>query len=81
MNMLVFTGLLMGVAYGYVAQRGAFCLNSGIRFITTKRDLTKVKALGLALALQMILMPMIFAMGWAKPGFPAFFLWGLSLVA
>ena len=73
MNVLVLTGLLIGAAYGYVAQRGAFCLNSGFRFVTTKRDLTKVKALGIALAIQMIVMPAIFALGWAKPSFPAFF--------
>jgi uncharacterized membrane protein YedE/YeeE len=73
MNMMVFTGLLMGAAYGYVAQRGAFCLNSGFRFITTQRDFTKVKALGIALAIQMIVLPVVFAMGWAQPNFPAFF--------
>lgn len=73
MNALILTGLLVGAAYGYVAQRGAFCLNSGFRFVTTKRDLTKVKALGVALALQMILLPAVFALGWAQPGFPAFF--------
>lgn len=73
MNMMVLTGLLVGAAYGYVAQRGAFCLNSGFRFVTTKRDFTKVKALGIALAVQMIVMPVVFALGWAQPNFPAFY--------
>ena len=74
MNLQILTGLLLGAAYGYVAQRGAFCLNSGFRFVTTKRDMTKIKALGLALAVQMIALPVVFALGWAQPNFPAFFL-------
>ncbi len=73
MNLLILTGLLIGAAYGYVAQRGAFCLNSGFRFVTTKRDFTKVKALGIALAVQMIVVPVVFTLGWAQPSFPAFF--------
>lgn len=73
MNLQILTGLLLGAAYGYVAQRGAFCLNSGFRFVTTKRDMTKIKALGLALAVQMIALPVVFALGWAQPNFPAFF--------
>ncbi|MCP4040713.1 MAG: YeeE/YedE family protein [Gammaproteobacteria bacterium] len=73
MNLLLLTGLLIGAAYGYVAQRGAFCLNSGFRMVTTKRDFTKVKALGLAVAIQMIVVPAVFALGWAQPSFPPFF--------
>lgn len=66
-------GLLAGAGYGYVAQRGAFCLNSGFRFIATKRDTTKVKALGVALVVQMLAVPVLFALGWASSGFPPFF--------
>ncbi len=73
MNGAVITGLVIGGLYGYIAQRGAFCLNSGFRFVVTKRDYTKVKALGLAIAVQMIAMPAVFALGWAQPTFPAFF--------
>ena len=73
MNAMVLGGLIIGAAYGYIAQRGAFCLNSGFRFVVTKRDFTKVKALGLAIAVQMIAMPAVFALGWAQPAFPSFF--------
>lgn len=73
MNTMILTGLLVGAAYGYIAQRGAFCLNSGFRFVTTQRDFTKVKALGIALAVQMIVVPLVFTLGWAQPSFPAFF--------
>jgi hypothetical protein len=73
MNGAVITGLAIGGLYGYIAQRGAFCLNSGFRFVVTKRDYTKVKALLLAIAVQMLAMPAVFALGWAQPTFPSFF--------
>lgn len=73
MNAVVLGGLIIGAAYGYIAQRGAFCLSSGFRFVVTKRDFTKVKALLLAIAVQMVAMPAVFALGWAQPTFPAFF--------
>lgn len=73
MNGAAITGLAIGGLYGYIAQRGAFCLSSGFRFVVTKRDFTKVKALVLAIAVQMIVMPAVFALGWAQPSFPAFF--------
>ncbi|MBI5750612.1 MAG: YeeE/YedE family protein [Hydrogenophilales bacterium] len=74
MNIAILVGgLLIGATYGYIAQRGAFCLNSGFRFVVTRRDFTKVKALGVALAVQMIAVPVLFAAGLAHPTFPAFF--------
>jgi hypothetical protein len=73
MNAAVITGLVIGGLYGYIAQRGAFCLSSGFRFVVTRRDFTKVKALLLAIAVQMVAMPAVFALGWAQPTFPAFF--------
>lgn len=72
MNMPGLTGLAVGAAYGYVAQRGAFCMNSGFRVVVTNRDLTKVKAYGAAIAVQMLILPVIFAAGLSSPSFPAF---------
>jgi len=43
------TGLLVGSGYGYIAQRGAFCMNSGFRVAVTQRNTTKVKAYVLAI--------------------------------
>jgi len=59
-------GLLVGAAFGYVAQRGAFCMNSGLRG-ALEGDWTKVKALALAVAVQLLLLPAIFATGLASP--------------
>ncbi|MFZ5480838.1 MAG: YeeE/YedE family protein [Myxococcota bacterium] len=65
---LAASGLLVGLAYGYAAQRGAFCMNSGFRVAATRRDLTKVKALLLAVAIQAVALPVLFAAGLPRPG-------------
>ena len=67
------TGLLVGAGYGYGAQRGAFCMNSGFRDAVTKGNTTKVKAYVLAIALQMVLVPIVFAVGFSSATYPAFF--------
>jgi len=54
--------LAVGAAFGYGAQRGAFCMNSGFRG-ALEGEWTKVKALGLAIAVQLLLLPVIFATG------------------
>lgn len=66
-------GLLIGCGYGYVSQRGAFCMNSGFRMVVTERNTTKVKAYVLAIALQMIAVPLVFAAGLSSPTYPALF--------
>ena len=58
--------LVLGAAFGYGAQRGAFCMNSGFR-AALEGDWTKVKALGLAVAVQLLLLPLIFGTGLARP--------------
>jgi len=66
-NMLPLLGALgIGVAFGYGAQRGAFCMNSGFRN-ALEGDWTKVKALTLAIAVQLLVLPAIFATGLARP--------------
>ncbi len=58
--------VMVGIAFGYGAQRGAFCLNSGFR-AALEGEWTKVKALGLAVAVQLLLLPAILATGLARP--------------
>jgi hypothetical protein len=57
--------IAVGAAFGYGAQRGAFCMNSGFRG-ALEGKWTKVKALGLAVAVQLLLLPAIFATGLAR---------------
>jgi uncharacterized membrane protein YedE/YeeE len=58
--------LVVGAAFGYGAQRGAFCMNSGFQSAAFG-EWTKVKALGLAVAIQLLLLPVVFATGLARP--------------
>jgi uncharacterized membrane protein YedE/YeeE len=58
--------LLVGAAFGYVAERGAFCMNSGLRG-AVEGEWTKVKALALAVAVQLLLLPAVFGTGLARP--------------
>jgi len=68
----IFGGVLVGAGFGYVSRRGGFCLNSGFRNAVVSGDFTKLKALGLAVGLQLILLPVLFASGAAQLGLPAF---------
>jgi uncharacterized protein len=56
----------VGTAFGYGAQRGAFCMNSGFQGVL-KGEWTKLKALALAVAAQLVLLPAVFAAGLARP--------------
>ncbi len=58
--------LAVGMAFGYGSQRGAFCMSSGLRGVLDG-EWTKVKALGLAVAIQLVLLPVVFAAGLARP--------------
>jgi len=58
--------LVVGAAFGYGAQRGAFCMNSGFQSATLG-EWTKIKALGLAVAVQLLLLPVVFATGLVHP--------------
>jgi uncharacterized membrane protein YedE/YeeE len=58
--------LAVGAAFGYGAERGAFCMNSGFRAALVG-EWTKLKALGLAVAVQLLLLPVIFATSLARP--------------
>ena len=67
MNTLGLVGaLVVGAIFGYGAQRGAFCMNSGLRG-AVEGDWTKLKALALAVAVQLLLLPAIFATRLARP--------------
>jgi uncharacterized protein len=55
----------IGAAFGYGAQRGALCMNSGFRNVLDG-DWIKVKALALAVAVQLIVLPAVFATGLAR---------------
>lgn len=51
---LMVSGLVVGLIFGFVLQRGRFCMNSAFRDIIVMKDYTLVKAVGLAIVVQMI---------------------------
>lgn len=47
--MTVLTGLFVGIVFGFILQRGRFCMNSAFRDIVTMKDYTLLKSVGAAL--------------------------------
>ena len=45
----VLTGLFVGIAFGFVLQRGRFCMNSAFRDVVLLKDYTLLKSVGAAL--------------------------------
>jgi len=50
----IFSGLVIGFVLGIVLQRGSFCFNSGFQDTLRLKDYTIVKALGVALVIEMV---------------------------
>ncbi len=51
---VVIPGLVVGIIFGFVLQRGRFCMNSAFRDILVLKEYTLLKAVALALLGQMI---------------------------
>ena len=50
---MIWTGLLVGVLFGFALQRGRFCMNSAFRDILLMKDYTIFKAVAAAILVQM----------------------------
>jgi uncharacterized membrane protein YedE/YeeE len=53
MDTMVFTGLAVGLAFGFALQRGRFCMNSAFRDILVFKDNTLLKAVSAAILVSM----------------------------
>ncbi|MBE2197450.1 MAG: YeeE/YedE family protein [Anaerolinea sp.] len=53
MNPLVYTGLALGILFGFALQRGRFCMNSAFRDILVLKDYDLIKSVGVAVLLGM----------------------------
>lgn len=78
MNPIV-SGLLVGVLFGFVLQRGRFCMNSAFRDIILGQDFTLFKALGAAILVSMIGFALMAMMGVVTLA-PKPLMWGANLV-
>ena len=59
----VLTALGVGTAFGYVAQRGRFCMNSAMRNVILLRDFLLFRTYLLALCVAVAGTQALFAMG------------------
>lgn len=79
MNPLNWTGLLLGIAFGFALQRGRFCMNSAFRDILLMRDFTVFKAVAVALLVEMIGFGLMALMGVITLA-PKPLMWGANIV-
>ena len=56
---ILISGLIIGILFGWILQRGRFCFNSAIRDPLIFKDFTLIKGVFLALALSMITFSMM----------------------
>ncbi len=61
-----FIPFILGASFGFVVQRGFFCLNSGSTDFLTRKDSSKMSAFLLAIGIQVIAFSILFRMapGW-----------------
>ena len=59
----LFSGLIVGLAFGYALQRGRFCTNTGFRDILLSGDSTLFRAWALAVLVQLVGVTLLHAMG------------------
>ncbi len=51
---LVLTGLILGIVFGFILQRGRFCMNSAFRDVVLLKDFTLLKSVGAALLVMLV---------------------------
>jgi uncharacterized membrane protein YedE/YeeE len=79
MSLIVLSGLGIGLVFGYALQRGRFCMNSATRDSVLLRDYTLLKAVGVAILVEMIGFALLDVTGVTAMA-PKPFFWGANLV-
>ena len=79
MNPLVFTGIPIGLAFGYVLSRGRFCMNSAFRDIIVMKDYNLIKAVGIAILVSMFGFAIMSAAGVITVN-PKPLMWGANMI-
>jgi len=78
-TMLMISGILLGTLFGFVLQRGRFCMNSAFRDIILMKDYTLLKAVVIAIVVQLIGFHLMGSMDWIQLN-PKPFLWAAVIV-
>lgn len=79
MTLAILSGLFVGVLFGFALQRGRFCMNSAIRDSILLKDYVLLKAVGVAILVQMVGFAILSLVGAIKIS-PTPFFWGANLV-
>ena len=79
MNIIVLSGLLVGILFGFAMQRGRFCMNSAIRDTVLLKDTTLLKSVGVAILVSMVGFALMAMANLVKIS-PTPFFWGANLV-
>ncbi len=79
MNPLIFLGIPIGLAFGFALQRGRFCMNSAFRDIIVLKEYTLLKAVGLAILIQMVAFAALDMAGVITIS-PTTFFWGANIL-
>lgn len=76
---MIVSGLVVGVIFGFVLQRGRFCMNSAFRDIILMKEYTLLKAVAVAILVQLIGFHLIATMGMIQLQ-PKPLYWGANIV-
>jgi uncharacterized membrane protein YedE/YeeE len=76
---VMLSGLIVGIIFGFVLQRGRFCMNSAFRDIILMKEYTLLKAVALAIVVQMIGFHLMATMGYIEL-YPKTLYWGAMIV-
>jgi hypothetical protein len=79
MDPLIFTGLAVGLLFGFALQRGRFCMNSAFRDVIVMKDFTLLKAVGVAILVEMVGFAILALAGTINLN-PKPLLWGANIV-
>ena len=79
MSSLVFTGIPVGLLFGFALSRGRFCMNSAFRDIIVLKDYDLLKAVGVAILVSMIGFAILDVAGVITIS-PTTFYWGANML-
>jgi uncharacterized protein len=79
MDPLIFTGIPVGLAFGFALSRGRFCMNSAFRDIIVLKDYAALKAVGVAILVSMIGFTILAQIGVIIIS-PIAFFWGANML-
>ena len=75
----ILSGLVIGLAFGIALQRGRFCFNSAFRDTLLFKDYTIIKAIGVAIAVEMVGFQLLSELGLVQL-YPRGLYWGANIL-